>query len=84
MPKAIKELIEFENLKEIENDIIKYLSNHKEMGFTVRELEFSLMNNKIEWIKLGGKFLLYSILKDLVKKNKIKYIISMGKEYFLY
>lgn len=84
MPKAIKELMKFENLKEIEEDIIEYLANNKGMGFTFSELEFNLMRIKKKWINLGGKFFLYSVLKDLMKRNKLYYIISMGKEYFFY
>ncbi len=82
MPKIVKELIKFENLKEVEKDIIEYLSNNKEIGFTISELEYNLMILKKNWINLGGKFLLYSILKDLVKRNEISNIISKGKEYF--
>ena len=82
MPKKIEELLKFENKQEIEKDIIEYLTNFKEMGFTVSELEFNLMSKNKKWINLGGKFFLYNILKDLVEKNKINNIISMGKEYF--
>ena len=55
---------------------------HEGTGLEYNEIEFSLKNEKRFGLKLGGKFFLYSLIKELVHNDKISSVISEGKEYF--
>jgi hypothetical protein len=82
LPISLKKLNNYDRSDDIKEKICQILKENKGNGFEFNELEYFLKNEKTFSLKLGGKFFLYSLMKDLVHNNKIKSIISQGKEYF--
>ena len=76
MPKALNELKKQENSLEIKNNICQILEKYRGNALKLSELKFKLMRESNLGIELGGKLFLFSILKDLIKQNKIQSIIS--------
>lgn len=82
MPKRIEELIKFENFEEIKEKIIEILQNYQRSALNFNEIQFNLIKDRKLNIELGGKFFLYTILRNLIREGKIKSIVSNGMEYF--
>jgi hypothetical protein len=82
MPISLKKINIDDSSDDIKEKILQILKENKGNGLDYNELEFLLRNEKNLGLKLGGKFFLYSLIKELVHNNKIKSIISEGKEYF--
>lgn len=82
MPISLKEIKNYDNSSEIKDKIYQILKRNKGNGLDFNELEFLLINEKLYGLKIGGKFFLYNLIKELVHDNIIKSVISQGKEYF--
>ena len=82
MPISLKKINNYDSLDDIKEKICQILREHKGNGLDYNELEFFLRNEKKIGLKIGGKFFLYNLIKDLIQENKIKSIITEGKEYF--
>ena len=82
MPVSLKKINNYDIQDDIKEKICQILKENKGNGLDYNEIEFFLKNEKKFGLKLGGKFFLYSLLKDLIQNNKIKSIITEGKEYF--
>lgn len=82
MPISLKRISNYDNSNDIKEKIYQILKENKGNGLDFNELEFFLKNVKKFGLEIGGKFFLYSLIKDLVHDSKIKSVISQGKEYF--
>ena len=82
MPISLKKIKNYDSTDHIKEKISQILKENKGNGLDFNELEHFLKNDKNLGLKLGGKFFLYSLIKELDHKNKIKSVICEGKEYF--
>ncbi|TFF90529.1 MAG: hypothetical protein EU548_02585 [Promethearchaeota archaeon] len=71
-----------ENFLDVQSEIIEFLEKNKGNGVKFAEIEFQLLKEKNLGVKIGGKFFINNIIRELVNSNQIKNIISNGNEYF--
>lgn len=82
MPQSLDKLKKSENFLDVQSEIIEFLEKNKGNGVKFAEIEFQLLKEKNLGVKIGGKFFINNIIRELVNSNQIKNIISNGNEYF--